>query len=247
VPQSAPRPPGDPFLTPTGSPRPLNTFPAIIAEHLHEGIGAQEVRDAIENPKYLGIGKLFLPDMWLHVCRFADAEWLRQRGHDPATVALKDVPELKPLHDFLNPLVRHFPISNFESEQVVKTITKELLPSQRVLESTASLRTREHHRDPDRRYALTESLRKMAAIDLGHSKSSRVKPKEAPPVIARSESIVGQQDEILASAGVGDGAAEEEGVEEEEDQEGYAEEELRCTKCGKLYQHEGWLRRHEAT
>ena len=80
-------------------------------------------------------------------------------------MVLKARPELKELYEFIEPFARHLPISNFYSETVIKTITKTLHSSMRVLESTAERRTTALHRDPDRLYPLTEKLRVRVQTD----------------------------------------------------------------------------------
>ena len=92
---------------------PMVTFSQLIAfsteepmrkGSLHEGIDSQMVACTLKEPRYQLQGKAFLPQLWKHV------ETLASQRDESAR--MRDLPELSPLFDLLEPLSQHSPISN---------------------------------------------------------------------------------------------------------------------------------------
>lgn len=70
---------------------------------LHEGIGTTEIINAVKDPRYGGIALYWLQDLWSMIVKL--------KGMPTATI-LRDVPELKPLYEFLLPFAKASPWTN---------------------------------------------------------------------------------------------------------------------------------------
>ena len=165
---------------------PMISFPQLIAfdpsnaqrkGSLHEGIDARAVVEEITHPRCRSVALTFLPDLWKHYVAFSKM---------PPSTILRDVPELRPLYDFLHPMARHQPISNGGNrgaEALMNKIKRVAKPQQRMNDPTITQNVAAVCREPDKLYRFTEAQDLQASITLGHSKATRVKEKpEAPDV-----------------------------------------------------------------